>query len=72
MNKKGRVKSYIYTETRGWIDLHYFFTLAQIIKEHGQKYAELYSFNSERYLRRIRLFSFVSVYLVQTTKATRI
>lgn len=66
------VKSYIYTETRWWIDLHYFFTLAQIIKEHGQKYAELYSFNSERYLRRIRLFSFVSVYLVQTTKATRI
>ncbi len=43
------IDRYIYTEKSGWIDMHHFFKLAEVTKEYGQKVAELYAYNSERY-----------------------
>lgn len=43
------IDRYIYTEKAGWIDMHHFFRLANYTREHGQKLAELYAYNSERY-----------------------
>jgi hypothetical protein len=43
------VKRYVYTDQRGWIDMHHFFRLAEFTKDNGQKAAELYSYMSERY-----------------------
>lgn len=43
------IDRYMYTEKAGWIDMHHFFRLANYTREHGQKMAELYAYNSERY-----------------------
>ena len=40
---------YIYTKKSGWIDMHHFFRLADYTRENGQKIAELYAYNSERW-----------------------
>jgi RHS repeat-associated protein len=43
------IDRYIYTTKSGWIDMHHFFRLANYTRENGQKMAELYAYNSERY-----------------------